>query len=147
MLVVKNPPANAEDTRDKGSVPGSRRSPGRRNGNPLQYSCPKNPMDRGAWRDTVHRVAKSQTRLQWLSTHTTMEHDTNFANTVVQSIGHLQLFCNPVYCSMPGFSVHHQLLDLAQTHVHRVNDAIQQSHPLSSPSPPAFNLSQHQNLF
>ena len=55
--------------------------------------------------------------------------------------------CNPMDCSTPGFSVHHQFLDLAQTHVHRVGDAIQPSHPLSSPSPPAFNLSQHQGLF
>ena len=46
-------------------------------------------------------------------------------------------------CSTPGFPVHHQLLELAQTHVHRVSDAIQPSHPLSSPSPPTFNLSQH----
>ena len=50
-------------------------------------------------------------------------------------------------CSTPGFPVHHQLLELAQTHVHRVCDAIQLSHPLLSPSPPAFNLSQHQGLF
>ena len=50
-------------------------------------------------------------------------------------------------CSMPGFPVHHQLPELAQTHVHWVSDAIQPSHPLSSPSPPAFNLSQHQSLF
>ena len=50
-------------------------------------------------------------------------------------------------CSMPVFPVHHQLPELAQTHVHRVSDAIQPSHPLSSPSPPAFNLSQHQGLF
>ena len=50
-------------------------------------------------------------------------------------------------CSMPGFPVHHQLLELAQTHVHRVSDAIQPSHSLLSPSPPAFNLSQHQGLF
>ena len=50
-------------------------------------------------------------------------------------------------CSTPGFPVHHQLLELAQTHVHWVTDAIQPSHPLSSPSPPAFNLSQHQGLF
>ena len=56
-------------------------------------------------------------------------------------------FCNPMDCSMTGFPVHHQLLKLAQTHVHRVGDAIQPSHPLSSPSPPAFNLSQHQGLF
>ena len=50
-------------------------------------------------------------------------------------------------CSIPGFPVHHTLPELAQTHVHRVSDAIQPSHPLSSPSPPAFNLSQHQGLF
>ena len=51
--------------------------------------------------------------------------------------------CDPMDCSMPGFPVHHQLLELAQTHVHRVSDAIQPSHPRSSPSPPAFNLSQN----
>ena len=50
-------------------------------------------------------------------------------------------------CSMPGFPVHHQLPKLTQTHVHRVGDAIQPSHSLSFPSPPAFNLSQHQSLF
>ena len=50
-------------------------------------------------------------------------------------------------CSMPGFPVHHQVLELAQTHVHRVSDAIQTSRPLSSSIPPAFNLSQHQSLF
>ena len=49
-------------------------------------------------------------------------------------------------CSTPGFPVHHQLLELAQTHVHRVSDAIQPSHPLLSPSLPAFNLSQKQGL-
>ena len=50
-------------------------------------------------------------------------------------------------CSTPGFPVHHQLPEFTQTHVHWVGDAIQPSHPLSSPSPPAFNLSQHQGLF
>ena len=49
--------------------------------------------------------------------------------------------CNPMDCSMPGFPVHHQLSELAQTHVHQISDAIQPSHPLSSPSPPTFNLS------
>ena len=49
--------------------------------------------------------------------------------------------CDPVDCSVPGFPAHHQLLELAQTHVHGVGDAIQPSHPLSSPSPPAFNIS------
>ena len=55
--------------------------------------------------------------------------------------------CNPIDCSMPGFPVHHQLPEFTQTHVHWVSDAIQPSHPLSSPSPPAFNLSQHWGLF
>ena len=55
--------------------------------------------------------------------------------------------CDPTDWSMPGFHAHHQLPELSQTHVHRVGDAIQPSHPLSSPSPPALNLSQHQGLF
>ena len=59
MLVLKNPPANAGDIRVMGSVPGSGRSPGGGHGNPLQYSCLENLMDRGAWRATVHGVAKS----------------------------------------------------------------------------------------
>ena len=54
--------------------------------------------------------------------------------------------CDPIDCSTPGLPVHHQHLELAQAQVHRVSDAIQPSHPLSSPSPPAFNLSQHQDL-
>ena len=57
------------------------------------------------------------------------------------------ILCKPMYCSMPGFLVLHHLPELAQTHVHWVGDTIQPSHPLSSPSPPAFNLSQHQGLF
>ena len=56
-------------------------------------------------------------------------------------------FCDPMDCSTPGFLVHHQLPELVQTHVHRVRDAIQPSHPLSSSSPLAFNLSQHRCLF
>ena len=55
--------------------------------------------------------------------------------------------CDLMDCSTPGFPVHHQLPEITQTHVHRVGDAIQPSHRLSSPSPPAFNLSQHQGLF
>ena len=58
--VVKNPLANARDTGDLGSIPEWGRSPGRGNGNPLQYSCLKNPMDRGAWWATVHGIDKSQ---------------------------------------------------------------------------------------
>ena len=67
---------------------------------------------------------------------------------IVSSVAQLcPTLCNLMDCSMPGLPVHHQLPELAQTHVHRVGDAIQPSHPLSSPSPPAFNLSQHQGLF
>ena len=65
---------------------------------------------------------------------------------VVQLLSRIWL-CDSMDCGMPGFSVHHQLLELAQTHIHWVSDAIQPSHPLSSPSPPALNLSQYQGLF
>ena len=61
--VVKNLPANAADSGDVGSVPGLGRSPGGGNGNPHQCSCLGNPMDRGAWQATVHRVMKSRTQL------------------------------------------------------------------------------------
>ena len=59
--MVKNLPANARDVKDSGSIPGLGRSPRGGNGNPLQYSCVGNPMDRGAWRVTVHGVTKSHT--------------------------------------------------------------------------------------
>ena len=59
--VVKNLPAHAGDRRDARWIPGSGRSPGEGNGNPLQYSCLENPMDRGAWRATVHRDTESDT--------------------------------------------------------------------------------------
>ena len=58
-LVVKNLPASAGGVRDEGSIPGLGRSPGGGHGNPLQYSCLEDPMDRGAWRSTVHWVAKN----------------------------------------------------------------------------------------
>ena len=67
--MVKKLPANAGDIRDAGSIPGLGRSPGGGHGNPLQYFCLENPMDRGAWQATVYGVAKSQTRLKQLSTH------------------------------------------------------------------------------
>ena len=66
----------------------------------------------------------------------------------VQSLHHVtSTLCDPRDWSTSGFPVFHQLPELAQTHVHRVDDAFQPSHPLSSPSPPAFSLSQHQGLF
>ena len=63
-LVIKNLPDKAEDLRDAGSIPGLGISPGGAHGNPLQCSCLENPMDRGAWRAIVHRVAKGQTQLK-----------------------------------------------------------------------------------
>ena len=66
--MVKNLPANAGDTRDAGSILGLGRSPGEGNGNPLQYSCLENPMDREAWYATVPGVGKSRTQLKLLST-------------------------------------------------------------------------------
>ena len=67
-VVVKNPLANAGDLRDAGSIPGLGRSAEEEHGNPLQYSCLENPMDRKAWQATLHRIAKSQTGLKPLST-------------------------------------------------------------------------------
>ena len=60
VLLVKNPPANAGDVRDVGLIPGLGRSPGGGNGNPLQYSCLENPMDRGAWQAAVHGIKKNE---------------------------------------------------------------------------------------
>ena len=78
--------------------------------------------------------------------HPTVQHcieELQSVNSVAQ-LG--PTLCNPMDCRTPGFPVQHQLLELTQTHVHRVGDAILPSH-LLSPSPPAFNLSQHQGLF
>ena len=70
--MVKNPPTNAGgagDRFDAGLIPGSGRFPGEENGNALQYSCLENPMDRGAWQSTVHKVTMGQTRLKPLNMH------------------------------------------------------------------------------
>ena len=63
-LVIRNLPTNAGDIRDEGSTPGSRRPPRGGHGNPFQYSCLENPMDRGPWQSTVYGVAQSQTQLK-----------------------------------------------------------------------------------
>ena len=86
--------------------------------------------DREVWRAAVHGITESDTS-EWLS-------------SVTKSCPTL---CNPINFSMPGLPVHHQLPEFTQTHVHGVGDAIQPSHPLSSPSRPAPNPSQHQSLF
>ena len=85
VLVVKNLPVSAEEARDMGSIPGMGRSLGGRNGNPLQYSCLENSMDRGAWLVTVHGVAKSQTRLSMhihTHIHTEMFYSVDFEETI-----------------------------------------------------------------
>ena len=81
----------------------------------------------------------------YTKTHTTTIriHTVQF-NSVTQSCLTL---CDPMNCKTPGLPVHHQLLEFTQTHAHQVNDAIQPSHPLSSPSPPAPNPSHHQGIF
>ena len=75
----------------------------------------------------------------------------NYKNIIhissIQLLSRVQLFVDPMDCSMPGFPVHHQLPEFTQTHIYQVDDAIQPPHPPSSPSPPTFNLSQHQGLF
>ena len=100
-------------------------------------------MDRAAWHAAVHRVSKSWTRLS--AFHFTSLHCC-FCSccSVPQSCSTL---CHPMEYSTPDFPVLHHFRELAQTHVHRVGDAIQSSFPLLSPSPPAFNLSQQQGLF
>ena len=79
--VVKNSPANVGDTRDTGSIPGSGRSPGEGNGNPLQCSCLENPRDRGAWCAAVYGVAQSQTRLKRLSSSSNRSRTLNYYNS------------------------------------------------------------------
>ena len=121
--------------------------------------------DREAWGTAVHGVEKSWTRPgDWTTTtlHIWIQffkfESWKFSSkektlklcivTQFSSVAQLCLtVCDAMDCSTPGFPVHCQLLELAQTRVHQVGDAIQWSHPLLAPSPPAFNLSQHQGLF
>ena len=126
---------------DLGSIPGLGRSPGEGKGYPLQDSDLENSMDY-----IIHGVTKSWTRLS--DFHFTF---TRIVNEMFRSV---QFSCSVLSDSLqphglqtPGLPVHHQLSELTQTHVHSVSDAIQPSHPLSSPSPPTFNLSQRQSLF
>ena len=119
--------------RDANTIPGSERSHGGGNGNPLQYSCLGNPMDRGAWWAIVHGVTKSQT---WLSDSTTTNtHVIEYCYSGAQSC--LTLF-DSMDCSLLGFAVLYYLLEFAQTHVYWVGDAIQSSHLLSSPLSSCF---------
>ena len=99
-LVVKNPPASARDVRDTGSTPGWGRSPGEGDGNPLQYSCLENPIDRGAWWATVRGVAESRTRLKQLSTQSISTLKTSARAT--EPRGLLPAFRKSENCHPPG---------------------------------------------
>ena len=141
-VVVKNLPANVGNIRDVGSIPGLGRSPGGGHGNAHQYSCLESPMDRGAWQAAVHGVAKSRTRLKWLSMRaptcyvrvSCRKTQTNFwANPIIvflQSLSCGWLFATPMDCSLPGFPVLHYLLEFALIRVHWGGDATWSSHPL-----------------
>ena len=83
------------------------------------------------------KIIKSKSELSIYITYVSVQ----FSRSVMSDLW------DPMNCSMLGLTVHHQLLEFTQTHVHQVGDAIQPSHPLSSPSPPAPNPSQHQSLF
>ena len=123
----------------------------RRKWQPTPVFLPGESRDGGAWWAAVYGVAQSRTRLKRLSSSSSSSrvklrvhllHEA-MLSSAAQSCPTL---CDPMDRSTPGLPVHHQLPELAQTHVHRVSDAIQPSHPLLSPSPPTFNLSQHQGL-
>ena len=100
---------------------------------------------RGDWGVGVSRCKLSYT--EWINNKVSLYSTENYIQfSSLQSLRHVWLFATP-WTAAPGLPVHHQLPESTQTHVHWVGDAIQPSHPLSSPSPPALNLSQHRGLF
>ena len=129
-----------------GSITEPGRSPGEGYGNPLEYSCLENPMGRGAWWATVHGVAGLD-MIVHSCTHKVYLLSINHKAKTVSSVQFSHSVVSDSLWPHGLHPVHHQLPELTQIHVHWVGDAIQPSYPLSSPSPPAFNLSQHQGLF
>ena len=112
----------------------------------VAQSCPtlRNPMDCSPPGSSIHGIFQTRV-LEWVAiAFLGYYNSTRGLRSVAQSCLTL---CDPMNCSTPGLPVHHQLPKFTQTHVHRVSDAIQPSHPLSSPSPLAPNPSQHQSLF
>ena len=100
-------------------------------------------MGRVTW---LQSTGSQRVRHYWATKHAHARSEL-FKKSVQFSPSVMSNFCDPMACRAPVFPVHHQLLELVQTYVHWVSDAIQPSHPLSSPSSPAFSLSQHQGLF
>ena len=141
-LVVKNPPDNAGDARGAVSIPRLGRSPGE--GHATHPSIHTLEI---LWTEK-HGGLQSMGRKESDTTEVTSHAHSILVfvqfSSVTQSCPAL---CDPMDCSTLGLPVHHQLPEFTQTHVHWVGDAIQSSNPLSSPSPPAFNFSQHQGLF
>ena len=126
-----------------GSIPGLGRSPGGGHGNPFQDSSLENPHgQRSLAGFSPWGFEESDTTEQLKQMYTV--HTQKLLSSVAQPCPTLG---NSMNHSTPGLPVHHQLPEFTQTHVHRVGDAIQSSHPLLSPSPPAPNPSQHQSLF
>ena len=126
----------------------------------VTQSCPTlgDPMDCSMPGLPVHHqlLEFTQTHIHWVGDAIQPSHPLsspsppaiNLSQHQFSSVTQLCLtLCDPMDCSMPGLPVHHQLPEFTQAHVHWVTDAIQPSHPLSSPCPPAFSLSQHQGLF
>ena len=105
-----------------------------------------------AYPNYIRSLSSKGNAASWRSLTWVFQHELSSLNiSVIVSVSPVaQSFptiCDLMDCSKPGFPVRHQLLELTQTHVHQVGDAIQPFHPLSSPYPPAFNLTQHQGLF
>ena len=119
---------------------------------PLTWAAINNNLGKGKKMERERSVVLAwRTAEKWMWKKNTEKNPSALQTTLLalfSSVAQLCLtLCNPMDCSTPGFHVLHQLPELAQTHVHQVGDAIQPPYPLSSPSPPAFNLSQHHDLF
>ena len=98
--------------------------------------------------DTWYEINQKCPVCSWSNCYWNLENSCCIVSESVSSVAQsCPTLCNPINCSIPGHPVHHQLPEFTQTHVHRLSNAIQPSHPLSSPSPPAPNPSQHQSLF
>ena len=154
LLCFPDGSAGKESTCNAGLIPRLGRSPGEGKGYPLQYSGLENSMG------TIQSMGSQIVSHDWMSDFHFLYKNKSDSGLFQQKRNLLKgcsvrfssvaqscpTLCDPMDCSTPGLPVHHQPLELAQTHVHQVCDAIQPSHPLSSPSP-TFHLSQHQGLF
>ena len=119
----------------------------------VKWSLKNKPKKKKKWfsctlvcltRESLAVITNDLARVSWRNVDRLKQIYSVQFSSVAQSC---LILCNPMNCSTPGLPVHHQLPESTQTHVHWVSDAIQPSHPLLSPSPPALNLSQHQGLF